>query len=142
MAQPILKSVHPVNLLSFGPNTEPIELRPLNILIGPNGSGKSNLIEVIRVLHFLPDKDPWEVVLATGGVGEWVWKGIKSRNSQCSLSATFSLCQPDHIEPRYFNFSIDLEKRDASFRVRTEMFDFSDTAARSGQSRSRVSARC
>ena len=46
MAQhPFLKSIRPVNLLSFGPNTEEIELRPLNILIGPNGSGKSNLIE-------------------------------------------------------------------------------------------------
>ena len=72
---PFLKSIRPVNLLSFGPNTEEIELRPLNILIGPNGSGKSNLIEVIRLLHYLPDKDPWAVVLQTGGVDEWIWQG-------------------------------------------------------------------
>jgi AAA15 family ATPase/GTPase len=57
--QPFLKSIRPVNLLSFGPNTEEIELRPLNILIGPNGSGKSNLIEVVGLLSKLPDKDPW-----------------------------------------------------------------------------------
>jgi predicted ATPase len=55
---PFLKSIRPVNLLSFGPNTEEIELRPLNILIGANGSGKSNLIEVIRLLWLLPEKEP------------------------------------------------------------------------------------
>ena len=33
------------NLLSFGPDAQELELRPLNVLIGPNGSGKSNLIE-------------------------------------------------------------------------------------------------
>lgn len=47
---PFLKSIRPVNLLSFGPNTQEIELRPLNILIGPNGSGKSNFIEIIGLL--------------------------------------------------------------------------------------------
>ena len=72
MARPILKSIQPVNLLSFGPQTELIELRPLNILIGPNGSGKSNLIEVVRLLHFLTEKDPWRVVTATGGATEWI----------------------------------------------------------------------
>jgi len=67
MAQhPFLKSIRPVNLLSFGPNTEEIELRQLNILIGANGSGKSNLIEVIRLLWLLPEKEPWSVVLDGG----------------------------------------------------------------------------
>jgi len=64
-----------VNLLSFGPDTEAIELRPLNILIGPNGSGKSNLIDIVGLLGRLPDKDPWVDVIATGGADEWVWKG-------------------------------------------------------------------
>ncbi|MGA2205260.1 MAG: AAA family ATPase, partial [Terracidiphilus sp.] len=76
MAQhPFLKSIRPVNLLSFGPNTEEIELRPLNILIGPNGSGKSNLIEILALLSKLPDKDPWSAVIQTGGALEWIWKG-------------------------------------------------------------------
>ena len=123
MAPANLKSIHPINLLSFGPRTEPIELRNLNILIGPNGSGKSNFIEIIRLLHFLPDKDPWEVALNTGGVSEWIWKGARSGSSQCSLSANFSLRQLDDVKPRCFNFLIDLEKHDASFRVRSEMFD-------------------
>ncbi|HWT66922.1 MAG TPA: AAA family ATPase [Terracidiphilus sp.] len=55
---PFIKSIRPVNLLSFGPDTEEIELRSLNILIGANGSGKSNLIEVIGLLSRLPDKNP------------------------------------------------------------------------------------
>ena len=42
------------NLLSFGPDTEALELRPLNVLIGPNGSGKSNLIEAIGLLKATP----------------------------------------------------------------------------------------
>jgi predicted ATPase len=79
--QPFLKSIRPVNLLSFGPNTEEIELRPLNILIGPNGSGKSNLIEILGLLSKLPDKDPWSDVIETGGVDEWIWKGAQKQNT-------------------------------------------------------------
>ena len=49
-ASPILlRSLQPVNLLSFGPDTPPIELGPLNILIGANGSGKSNFIETVAL---------------------------------------------------------------------------------------------
>ena len=44
------------NLLSFGPDTEALELRPLNVLIGPNGSGKSNLIEAIGLLKATPQR--------------------------------------------------------------------------------------
>jgi predicted ATPase len=113
-----------VNLLSFGPKTEPIELRSLNILIGTNGSGKSNFIEIIRLLHFLPDKEPWEVVLGTGGVSEWIWKGAKGRDADCSLSANFFLAAIDKEyvgpKPRYFNLTIDLEKYESSFRVKRE----------------------
>jgi predicted ATPase len=124
MAQAHLKSVHPVNLLSFGPKTEPIELRDLNILIGPNGSGKSNFIEIIRLLHFLPDKDPWEVALNTGGVSEWIWKGANGRDSGCSLRAKLSLGEVDGkwagVKPEYLGLSVDLEKYGSSFRVKRE----------------------
>jgi hypothetical protein len=34
-----LRSVQPINLLSFGPETEAIKLQALNIFVGPNGSG-------------------------------------------------------------------------------------------------------
>jgi len=87
---PFLKSIQPVNLLSFGPKTEPIELRPLNILIGPNGSGKSNLIEIIGLLSKLPDKDPWSRIIQTGGAQEWTWKGKNAEGIQPSLTVITS----------------------------------------------------
>lgn len=125
MAQhPFLKSIRPVNLLSFGPNTPEIELRPLNILIGPNGSGKSNLIEIIRLLHYLPDKDPWSVVMETGGVNEWIWKGPKGSDSRSTLRADFSLGDitggHSASNPRLFDLTIALDKFDSSFRVNSE----------------------
>jgi len=125
MAQhPFLKSIRPVNLLSFGPNTPEIELRPLNILIGPNGSGKSNLIEIIRLLHYLPDKDPWSVVMETGGVDEWIWKGEDAGAVSFSVSAKISLesmpVRSTSADIRAYEYSISLAKLHSSFYVRDE----------------------
>ena len=44
-----IKSIRIRNLLSFGPESEEIELRPLNVLIGPNGSGKSNFVDAVWI---------------------------------------------------------------------------------------------
>jgi len=62
------------NLLSFGPDTEPIALKSLNVLIGPNGSGKSNFIEAISLLHSAPS-DMLAAIRQGGSVIEWIWKG-------------------------------------------------------------------
>ena len=62
------------NLLSFGPDAEEVELRPLNVLIGPNGSGKSNLIEAISLLKAAP-RDLTEPIRGGGSIGNWIWKG-------------------------------------------------------------------
>ena len=62
------------NLLSFGPDAEEVELRPLNVLIGPNGSGKSNLIEAISLFKAAP-QDLVEPIREGGGIGAWIWKG-------------------------------------------------------------------
>ena len=73
----LLQSLKLTNVLSFGPDAEPVELRPLNVLIGPNGSGKSNFIEAIGLLHSAPR----EIVVPVregGGVNEWIWKGSKA----------------------------------------------------------------
>jgi predicted ATPase len=69
-----LKSIRLRNVLSFGPSTPELELRPLNVLIGPNGSGKSNLVDAISLLRAAPYKltDP---IQAGGGINEWLWKG-------------------------------------------------------------------
>jgi predicted ATPase len=70
----VLKSLQLWNLLSFGENTEPLELRPLNVLIGPNGSGKSNLIEAIGLAQSTP-RDFAGAIRKGGGIRDWLWKG-------------------------------------------------------------------
>ena len=62
------------NVLSFGPEAQDLELRPLNVLIGTNGSGKSNLIEVIGLLKAAPDEIA-KPVREGGGVDAWLWRG-------------------------------------------------------------------
>jgi predicted ATPase len=125
MAQhPFLKSIRPVNLLSFGPNTKEIELGPLNILIGPNGSGKSNFIEIVRLLSCLPDKEPWATVIQTGGVDEWVWQGRNGRTLDSRVSArAFLEWMPlgaSQVDIRACDYSITVAKSHSSFYVKNE----------------------
>ena len=72
----LVEQLRLTNLLSFGGNPEPVELRNLNVIIGPNGSGKSNLLEAIDLLRNAPDKltNP---IREGGGVRDWLWKGGK-----------------------------------------------------------------
>jgi len=137
MAPLALESIHPVNLLSFGPDTEPIAIQRLNILIGSNGCGKSNLIEAIRLLHFLPDKDPWSVVLATGGVSEWIWKGTKRGTSRCSLGAAFSIGDEHQqnvgLPIEHLEFKIELDGSGDSFRVKSETLLFRNDSLHPGR---------
>jgi predicted ATPase len=120
--QPFLKSICPVNLLSFGPKTEEIELRPLNILIGPNGCGKSNLIEIIGLLRSLTSKEPWSTILETGGVDEWIWKGMLGADATKGVPPSIHIeYRPsDNNRPR--NYTIEFTKNPAtySFHVRSE----------------------
>ncbi len=53
----LLRSITLRNILSFGPDTPPLELRALNVLIGPNGSGKSNLLDAVELLKKAPKDD-------------------------------------------------------------------------------------
>ena len=62
------------NILSFGPDAQELELKPLNVLIGPNGSGKSNLIEVIGLLKAAPS-DVMAPIREGGGGDNWIWRG-------------------------------------------------------------------
>jgi len=71
---PFLKSLRLDGLLSFPPDSEPIPLTPLNVLIGPNGSGKSNMIEGIELLHATTTGFA-SAIRYGGGIREWLWKG-------------------------------------------------------------------
>ncbi len=74
MGNKLLNSIHLQGFLSFAPDSEPIELTNLNVLIGPNGVGKSNLIEAIELLHALPT-DLAAAIRVGGLPSEWIWKG-------------------------------------------------------------------
>lgn len=65
------------NILSYGYTSEPVSLRPLNIIIGPNGSGKSNLLEAIELLKGAPEQ-LLKTIRDGGGVRDWLWKGAKN----------------------------------------------------------------
>ena len=69
-----LRSLKLTNFLSFGPESQDIDLTPLNVLIGPNASGKSNFIEALELLHATPT-DISEAIRIGGTAGEWMWKG-------------------------------------------------------------------
>ncbi|MBI1390591.1 MAG: AAA family ATPase [bacterium] len=63
------------NFLSFGPDSGPIPLKPLNLIIGANGSGKSNLLEGVALMQSAPG----QLVVPIregGGVRDWLWKGV------------------------------------------------------------------
>ena len=62
------------NILSFGPDEQDLELKPLNVLIGPNGSGKSNFLEVIGLLKAAPT-DLAAPIREGGGSENWIWRG-------------------------------------------------------------------
>ena len=70
----LIRRIKQTNLLSFGPDSEEIELKRLNVLIGPNGSGKSNLLEGIDILRSAP-RDLVAPIREGGGIRDWIWQG-------------------------------------------------------------------
>ena len=108
------------NLLSFGPDTEALELRPLNVLIGPNGSGKSNLIEAIGLLKATP-KDLAAPIREGGGIRDWLWRGDLS-----ALTAHIEvlLNNPKRSALRY---SLGFAERGQLFELTEELLENKET---------------
>jgi predicted ATPase len=74
MNNKLLESLQLTGFLSFSPESEPIALTNLNVLIGPNGVGKSNFIEAIELLHATPS-DFSGVIRLGGTPNDWIWHG-------------------------------------------------------------------
>jgi predicted ATPase len=72
----LLNTIQLQGFLSFGPQSEPVPLANLNLLIGPNGVGKSNLIEAIELLHATPS-DFSDAIRVGGTPSDWIWRGDK-----------------------------------------------------------------
>lgn len=81
----LIRRIKQTNLLSFGPASEEIELKRLNVLIGPNGSGKSNLLEGIDLLRSAP-RDLPAPIREGGGIHDWIWRG-KPEGSAAHIEA-------------------------------------------------------
>lgn len=69
----LIKQLQVSNLLSYGPDSGPVELGPLNVLIGPNGSGKSNFLEALSLLQAAPDQIT-RPIRDGGGIQDWLHK--------------------------------------------------------------------
>jgi predicted ATPase len=76
MKNKLLSSLQLKGFLSFSPNSEPVSLTSLSVLIGPNGVGKSNFIEAIDWLHATP-ADFSGVIRLGGTPNDWIWHGGK-----------------------------------------------------------------
>jgi predicted ATPase len=100
------------NLLSFGPETPPLKLRPLNVLIGPNGSAKSNLIDVIGLLNEAPN----DLARAfKGGISSWLWKQVKAgAESLAEIEVAFESSRSIQFSKYKISFG-DLQQRLAIF---------------------------
>lgn len=72
------------NILSFGPDSQPIRLEKLNVLIGSNGSGKSNFIDALQVLRIATYKQGERITLP-GGVRDWIWQGNKDETASINV---------------------------------------------------------
>ncbi|MGP0066926.1 MAG: AAA family ATPase [Isosphaeraceae bacterium] len=113
----LLNAITPRNLLSFGPDNEPLELNGLNVLLGPNGSGKSNLLEAIALLRTCPNREGFRPVIARGGgIGEWIWK--VRPDEPASVEAL--VARPDGQPLRHH---VALRKEQQSFRLEDERIE-------------------
>ena len=61
-------------ILSFAPDSPPIALNRLNVIIGPNGSGKSNFVDILRFITTIPN-DIEQGFRSLGGQSDFFWRG-------------------------------------------------------------------
>lgn len=109
----LLRSVRLQNLLSFGPDTPALDLRPLNVLIGANGSGKSNVLAALSLLPHLAG-DVNEAFRHGGStLREWLHKGDRTRTA--AIEVVVSGADEDAIV-HYISFT----EQDWRFWVRKE----------------------
>ena len=112
----LIESIKLKNILSFGPETVELELRPLTVLIGPNGSGKSNFIDVLDLIRSLP-KDVGRPIRQSGGIINWIWRG---QHATDSLEVNATLINPTASGPSHMVYSITIGAYDYGVEVSRE----------------------
>jgi len=114
----LIKELTLQGILSFGPNTPSLEMRPLNVLVGPNGSGKSNLIEAINLIRHAPTNLAAPMQGRGGsGVSEWIWKGKSSFLATIANELFFN------NPPLKFQHRIEFVSRDSRFELIRESIE-------------------
>lgn len=124
----MFKSITIRNVLSFGPDAEPLPLENLNVLIGPNGSGKSNLLEAIALVRSTPqDKPPLDmrsVIAGGGGIGEWIWKGAPDETATIEGVTCLPDTSPDWKEgKRAIRHLFEFRQENQRFRLVDERIE-------------------
>ena len=120
----LLERIELRNLLSFGPQAEELELRPLNVLIGSNGSGKSNFIEAIGLLRAAPT-DLAAPIRTGRGVADWIWQGDPKADSARVEAVVKPAGQPP------LRYGVEFAERYQRFAVIDERLDPTDGDPRS-----------
>lgn len=114
-----IRSIALKNFLSFGPMTEPLELRSLNVVIGPNGSGKSNLMEAFELLRSAPSQLV-APIREGGGVEEWIWKG---GNSQFRPAASMEVLVDYPLYKRSLRYRLAFSAVGQRFEINDEVLE-------------------
>ena len=116
----LLERIQLTNLLSFGPQAEELELRPLNVLIGTNGSGKSNFLEAIGLLQAAPT-DLAARVRDGRGVADWIWQG----DAEADSAVMQAVVQP--ADQRALRYSVEFGERLQHFTIISERLEYLGT---------------
>lgn len=117
----LIESIKLKNVLSFGPETVELELRPLNVLIGPNGSGKSNFIDVLDLIRSLP-KDMGRPIRKGGGIANWIWRG-QEEDGPLEIGAILSNPIPVPQEKEHLVYSLKVGKLNYGWEILHESLD-------------------
>ena len=115
-----IQTIRLENILSFGPNADPLSLEPLNVLIGPNASGKSNLIAALSLLAATPS-DIQAPIREGGGIRDWLWKG-RAKDNLASLVVTLS----PSSDAKSFMYRLVISDSGGRFTLRSEMISRDD----------------
>lgn len=120
----LIKSLQLANLLSYGPDHPPIELRPLNVLVGANGSGKSNFLEAISLLQAAPDQIT-RPVREGGGIHDWLHQtaGHTGARPDAWVEAVIANGQ----DAEYFRYRVTFNEMGGRFQIQDEFLEYEKT---------------
>lgn len=123
----LLQSIHLTNFLSFGPESEALELRNLNVIIGPNGSGKSNFIEALAVIHGTSqhEKSLLNAISNNGGsVRDWLWKSSAPGTPTASIDVV--LPHPNPTQDAGLRYVLGFTESGQRFQIADERIEKSE----------------